>query len=117
VSRIRVEPFTDDPEGIRAITDYWAQDDDLTFTHRVRTVAAMLGLRERDVVRLVTQFSRACVPDWPCGACGGIRPLPSRAWSASPRKPMPPAGQKSRSIIQGLRARHAPPGSSTVPCC
>jgi hypothetical protein len=79
MSRIRVEPFTDEPEGIRAITDYWAQNDDLTFTHKVGATAAALGIRERDVVRLVTQFSRAYVPDWPCGACGGIRPLASRA--------------------------------------
>lgn len=79
MSRIQVEPFTDDPEGIRAITDYWAQDDDLAFTHKVGTVAAALGLRERDVVRVVTQFSQAYVPEWPCSACGGIRTLASRA--------------------------------------
>lgn len=79
MSRIRVEPFTDEPEGIRAITDYWAQNDDLTFTHKVGAIAAALGIRERDVMRLVTQFSRAYVPDWPCGACAGIRPLASRA--------------------------------------
>jgi hypothetical protein len=79
VSRIRVEPFIDDPEAIRAITEYWAQDDDLAFTHKVGAVAAVLGIRARDVVRLVTQFSRAYVPEWPCGACDGIRPLASRA--------------------------------------
>ena len=79
MSRIRVESFTDDPEAIRAITDYWAQDDDLAFTHKVGAVAAVLRIRGRDVVRLVTQFSRAYVPDWPCSACGGIRPLASRA--------------------------------------
>lgn len=79
MSRIRVEPLIDDPEAVRTITDYWAQNDDLAFTHRVGAVAAALGIKSRDVARLVTQFSCAYVPEWPCTGCGGIRPLASRA--------------------------------------
>jgi hypothetical protein len=79
MSRICVEPLTDDPDGVRAITDYWAQNDDLHFIHKVGAVAAVLGVRDRDVARLVTQFSRAFVAEWPCGGCGGVRPLTSRA--------------------------------------
>ena len=59
MSRIQVEPLIDDPEAVRTITDYWAQNDDLAFTHRVGAVAAALGINSRDVARLVTQLSRA----------------------------------------------------------
>jgi hypothetical protein len=78
MSRISVELATDDPVAVRAITEYWAQDDLLAFTHRVADIAAALGIRTRDVAPLVTRFSRASVPAWPCSGCGGVRPLGSR---------------------------------------